>query len=353
MELSGIAVTAKYDNGCTDAIIDHDWLVKEEVPFDKIDLPDAKLADGKTSSLFGITKSLQIRTGGQDFTYRLYVGKVDGPAPILVGRGLAARIGIRIEGLPTQVDRTMTATIQEPETVQSLIELTASEPEEYTIFRKQLLQDLAPEIAANQAIPDGAVIPLQEAVVHLDLDTTEQLYTRQYPIPHRIQQMVDVQVDKWIAKGHVVLAPPGKYNNPLTTAPKKGDDGCIDPTVKRVCLDVSNLNVHLQDDRYPIPFCKDILAKLQGATCISLIDQENAYGRMLVHEPHRRFLAFTHKWKHYQFRTAPFGIKTLVGQFQRVSDIVLMGLPFVTPFLDDYIVFSATMEEHTDHCRQV
>ena len=55
----------------------------------------------------------------------------------------------------------------------------------------------------------------------------------------------------------------------------------------------------------------------------------------------------------------PFGLKNAPAVFQRLMQRVLHGLnpeegpDFVSVYLDDVLVFSATLEEHLGHLRSV
>jgi len=48
----------------------------------------------------------------------------------------------------------------------------------------------------------------------------------------------------------------------------------------------------------------------------------------------------------YQWKFIPFELKNAHVEFQKVMDQALIGLDFAKCYIDDIIVFSATMEEH-------
>lgn len=49
------------------------------------------------------------------------------------------------------------------------------------------------------------------------------------------------------------------------------------------------------------------------------------------------------------FQGCPFGLKPISSQFQRVMAIIFKDMNFVTAFVDDIVVYSKSMEEHTQH----
>ena len=51
----------------------------------------------------------------------------------------------------------------------------------------------------------------------------------------------------------------------------------------------------------------------------------------------------------FQFCQMPFGLSGAPASFQRLMDKVCRGLSFVTTYLDDVLVYSATVQEHQQH----
>ena len=55
----------------------------------------------------------------------------------------------------------------------------------------------------------------------------------------------------------------------------------------------------------------------------------------------------------YEFKRMPFGLTGAPSSFQQLMDKVLRGLPFVTIYLDDILIHSATTSGHISHLRSV
>ena len=55
----------------------------------------------------------------------------------------------------------------------------------------------------------------------------------------------------------------------------------------------------------------------------------------------------------YQWKFLPFGLKNALVKFQRVIDIVLVGLPFVKCYIDDILVFNEVGKEHRKYLTMV
>ena len=54
----------------------------------------------------------------------------------------------------------------------------------------------------------------------------------------------------------------------------------------------------------------------------------------------------------FQFTRMPFGLCGAPSTFQRLMDLVMRGLPFVTTYLDDVLIHSANKELHKSHLQQ-
>ena len=55
----------------------------------------------------------------------------------------------------------------------------------------------------------------------------------------------------------------------------------------------------------------------------------------------------------YEFRRMPFGLTGAPSLFQHLMDKIFRGLSFVTTYVDDILVHSADVEEHSHHLQEV
>ncbi len=85
----------------------------------------------------------------------------------------------------------------------------------------------------------------------------------------------------------------------------------------------------------------------------SSLDLKGSFHQFEVFSAHRDYLYFTWDLVQYRFRRGPFGLKALAGQFQRVMSDILGDLPYVRVYIDDIIVFSSSIAEHTAHLAEV
>jgi transposase InsO family protein len=227
----------------------------------------------------------------------------------------------------------------------------------YASHRSRILQlpSVAAALASNEAI--DSVCSLPESMLKLKLDpakgTSQQLYVRQYPLSQRAIEAARPVVERWLAANKIVRAPPGcPYNNPLTVAPKKDDNGQL--TGFRVCLDTRRLNLALVDnDHFEIPLIRNVLDSLQGCSIFGEFDLAEAYLQFPLHEESQQYTAFTWGTEQYMFTCCPFGLSVMPSHFQRIMSYVFRDLPFTFPYFDNIPFGSRSWKEHAAHTQAI
>jgi transposase InsO family protein len=232
--------------------------------------------------------------------------------------------------------------------------------QQYAPYRHRLLQDLSPSLAVNANITGFCTVP--EAVVRLDIDPADasHLWRRQYPIAHALSEAASVIIDRWFQEGKIVLAPPGcPYNNPITVAPKKDENGKL--TGARPCLDTRALNRVLKsNDRFLIPHIRTLLDSFGGNSIFSEFDLQEAYLQFPLHPDSQPLTAFTWNRQQYMFAGCPYGISLLTSFFQRIMTRIFSDLPFCTPYVDNLPFAASDWDTHlqqailiVERCNQV
>jgi hypothetical protein len=221
----------------------------------------------------------------------------------------------------------------------------------YTAKRAQVMDhpDIQAALAVNAGVTGFCNLP--ESVVRLEVDPAKEdkLFRKQYPVAQQLRSRVSTVINNWFTAGKIELAPPGcQYNNPLTVAPKKDDEGNL--TGIRVCVDTRVLNQALVGnlDKFQIPGIPALLEQLGGNSIFGEFDLQEAYLQFRMDEESKKYTAFTWDGVQYVFVGAPFGISTLPSHFQRVMSVAFSDLPFTSPYLDNLPFASKTWEEHRE-----
>ncbi len=154
-------------------------------------------------------------------------------------------------------------------------------------------------------------------------------------------------VDKLLIKGFIRTSEaPAAYS--LFFVPKKG--GKLRPVI-----DYRLLNEITKKDGYPLPLIGDMLDRLRGAKYFTKMDLRGAYNLIRVKDGDEWKTAFKTTFGMYEYLVMPFGLTNAPATFQKhINNVLRANLDiFVLAYMDDIIVFSSTMGEHTEHVKWV
>ena len=100
----------------------------------------------------------------------------------------------------------------------------------------------------------------------------------------------------------------------------------------RICIDYRELNKQTTKDAYPLPLPDEVQDQLAGSTIFSTLHLQNGYWQLPVQQEDQEKMTFCPGpgMGLYQFRQMPFGLTGAPSSFQRPTDSVFHGLPFVT-----------------------
>lgn len=131
------------------------------------------------------------------------------------------------------------------------------------------------------------------------------------------------------------------YASPIVVVRKK--NGRI-----RMCVDFRTLNRRTVPDQYTVPKIEDALACLSGSKWFSVLDLRSGYYQIPMTETDKEKTAFICPVGFYQFERMPQGVSGAPATFQRIMEQTVgdMNLLEVLVYLDDIIVFGATLEQH-------
>ena len=123
----------------------------------------------------------------------------------------------------------------------------------------------------------------------------------------------------------------------------------------RPCIDYRGLNDITIKNRYPLPLLTSAFELLQGATIFTKLDLRNAYHLVRIREGDEWKTAFNTPTGHYEYLVMPFGLTNAPAVFQALVNDILREMlnKFVFVYLDDILIFSRTLSEHTRHVQLV
>ncbi|XP_048108990.1 uncharacterized protein LOC125300872 [Alosa alosa] len=138
------------------------------------------------------------------------------------------------------------------------------------------------------------------------------------------------------------------YASPIVVARKKNGN-------VRMCIDYRTLNSKTIPDQYTTPRIDDALDCLAGSRWFSVLDLRSGYYQIAMAEEDKDKTAFICPLGFYQFQRMPQGVMGAPATFQRLMEKAVgdMNLLQVLVYLDDLIVFGATLEEHEERLMKV
>ena len=158
---------------------------------------------------------------------------------------------------------------------------------------------------------------------------------------------IERQVDDLLQRG-VIKKSSSPWSSPVVLVTKK--DGS-----QRFCVDYRQVNAVTVKDAYPLPRIDDSLCALSGAKWFSTLDLASGYWQVPMDPASSGKAAFVTTSGLYEWTVMPFGLTSAPSTFERLMELILVGLRFETCliYLDDTIVHGRTFLEELERLEEV
>ena len=191
---------------------------------------------------------------------------------------------------------------------------------------------------------------VQSSPVHSRVQVLQQPTTgapSKVRIPAHYRDEVETQIQDMLDLG-IIEVSNSPWMAPAVYVRKKSGE-------IRICIDYCELNKKTTKDAYLLPLPDEVQDKLAKSTIFTTLDLQSGYWQMPVHESDWQKTAFCPGpgMGLYQFCKMPFGLTGAPSSFQRLMDEVMRGLPFVSTYIDDVLIYSPDHATHRMHLQQV
>ena len=194
-------------------------------------------------------------------------------------------------------------------------------------------------------MPNFNIARPKHAVLH-NIETRGQpVRAKARPLPPQKLAAAKTKFAEMASSG-IVRRSNGPWSSPLHVVTKQ--DGSF-----RMCGDYHRLNTVTTPDRYSIPLIADLTARLHGRKFFGKVDLIRGYHQVPVAVEDIAKTAITMPFGTYEFLRMPFGLKNAGQTFQRMMDEILSDLDYLFVYMDDVLIASRSLEDHTEHFREL
>jgi hypothetical protein len=158
-------------------------------------------------------------------------------------------------------------------------------------------------------------------------------------------------IDEMKDKG-VISEAATEWSAPVISVSNKSTD---ETKRYRFVADFRGLNNVTQAPSFPMPLVHENIDRLNGNQYFTIVDIEDAYYHIPIHERDRHKAGINTPFSTYQYNRLAFGLAGAPYTFTKVINNVLLGLGETTclNFMDDTLIFSRTIEEHAKRLQKV
>lgn len=166
-------------------------------------------------------------------------------------------------------------------------------------------------------------------------------------VPAPMKDLLKDELNRMTTLGVIKkIEEPTDWVNSMVCVKKKNGD-------LRICMDPKDLNENIKREHYQIPKREEITSEMAGARYFSKLDASQGFWQLKLEESSTKYCTFNTPFGRYCFLRLPFGIISASEIFHRAVEHIIEGLDGVRAYVDDIIVWGATLQEHNERLAKV
>jgi hypothetical protein len=174
---------------------------------------------------------------------------------------------------------------------------------------------------------------------------TAPISKRPYRMPPNELAELKTQLQDLLDKGFIRLSA-SPWGCPALFVKKKDNS-------LRLCVDYRPLNVVTIKNKYPLPRIDILFDQLAGAKVFFKIDLHSGYHQIKIKPSDIPKTAFSTRYGLCEYQVMSFGLTNAPAYFMYLMNSVFMPEldKFIMVFIDNILICSKTVEDHTAHLR--
>jgi len=172
----------------------------------------------------------------------------------------------------------------------------------------------------------------------VELTEKEPVKHKPYPIPYKMQEVIDKEIDDMLAMG-VIKHSEAPYASPLVLVKKPNGS-------YRVCVNFKELNKITVFDPEPMMSPDDIFPKSSGSQFYSTFDFCKGYWAIPMEEKSKDYTIFVTSRGLMRFKVMPFGMVNSGSTYNRMVMKLLDGSKDLESYVDDVLGHTGDWNEH-------
>lgn len=211
---------------------------------------------------------------------------------------------------------------------------------------KDQVRNLIAEFRDCFAFKTSELGKTNKAEIKINLTNEDPVFYHPYRLSATQRANVRAQINE-LLELNIISTSNSDFASPIVIVKKKNGE-------ERICVDYRRLNAKTIKDRFPMPNIEENLQRLAGNRFFTVLDLASGYYQIPVCETSRKYTSFVTPDGQFEFNRMPFGLSNAPAVFQRLMNRFSQELNnVITPYLDDIILPSRTIEEGIALLRKV